>query len=132
MSPEDHKAILKDEKRNVAVRLKAAAKLELVIWEHRGKDPNLSRSEFEKILPFIPNVEPKWDKRESSDGKYGATGEDNVFSFEFQVTRGRKVFVYYLKGYFFEKNDLKGVEIQSFRRERTFEKGKAGLTLIKS
>ncbi len=131
MGPEDHKAILRDENKNVVERLRAAAKLELILWESRSDPPNLSRAEFEKLLPFVPFVDPKWAPRESSEGKYGLTGEDSVFSFEFQVSMGRKVSVYYLKGFFFEKTDLKGVEIQSFRLVRRLEKGRAGLRLLR-
>ena len=131
MSPEDHKAILRDEKRNVVERVKSAAKLELIVWDKRVEPPNLSRAEFERLLPYMPNVVAKWAPRESTDGAYGLTGEDNVFSFEFRIVRGRRVYEYYVKGFFFEKNALKGVEIQSFRLERSYEKGMTGLRLVK-
>lgn len=128
MDQDDHLAILRDVQRSVIERIRAGAKCELVIWTRTDK-PNLSRAEFERILPLIPKVPVKWAKRDSTNGKYGLSGEDEVFEFEFSLNFGRNVNLYYVKGYFFEKHELKGVEIQSFRLERTYRK-RGGLRIV--
>ena len=130
MSHDDHLAVLRDEQRSVVERLRAGAKLELVYWDQRVDEPNLSRDEFVRILPLIPQTQVKWSPRESPSGKYGTTGEEQVFSFEFTLNFGRTVYVYYLKGFFFEKNDLKCVEIQSFRIHRKYPKNGNRLRLV--
>lgn len=138
MSPEDELrllTVLRDKERHCIERLKAAGSLELVFWDDPNKNPpNLSRAEFERALPTIPQVQVKWSQRDSDKGKYGKTGEDQVFMFEFEVTSGRLVSTFYVKGFFFNKDDLKGVEIQSFRRERVAPRGrgKKKLKLVKS
>lgn len=128
MSQDDHLLILRDPQRSVVDRIRAAVKSELVYWERKDK-PNLARAEFERILPLIPQVPVSWSKRESKNGKYGATGEDQIFNFEFALSFGRMKHTYYLKGFFFEKENLKGVEIQSFRLERRIPKS-GGLKIV--
>jgi hypothetical protein len=64
----------------------------------------------------------EWKERESLQGPYGKTGEEKVFDAEFEVTRGRYRYIYYIKGYFFEKTELKGVCIQSFRIDRKIDR----------
>ena len=61
----------------------------------------------------------KWIKRESEEGLYGKTGEDNCFKFECAIQFGGFFEIemkrYFIKGYFFEKSKLIGVTIQSCR-----------------
>jgi hypothetical protein len=74
---------------------------------------------------FIPRgTAVRWEKRTSSKGKYGITGEDDVFNINFEIVRGRSRHLFYLKGFFFHKNDWKGVCIQSFRLEKTISRQK--------
>lgn len=116
MSKEDHKAVLRDETRFIVERIQAAAKLDLVYWKDRADQPNLDEEEFRKMLPFIPrNARVRWEAKKSIKGPHGRSGEDRVFNIEFEIVRGRFRLIYYLKGFFFDKNDLKGVCIQSFR-----------------
>jgi hypothetical protein len=58
---------------------------------------------------------PIWKPRRSTSGEHGMTGEDEVFNFEFNYIVIGKTISFYCKGYFFDKEDLKGVTIQSFR-----------------
>jgi hypothetical protein len=122
MSEETNLAILRDLTKGVVQRIRAAVQLELDYWDDPNKSPpNLSRAEFHRLLVYIPlNAHVRWEERKSSQGTYGDTGEDQVFNIEFEIQRGRKKFVYYLKGYFFEKDELKGICIQSFRLERSY------------
>ncbi len=55
-------------------------------------------------------------ERESDGGKYGATGFKWVFKFKDSFLVMEKSFEVYLKGFFFEEHDPRGVEIQSFKR----------------
>lgn len=111
MTREDNLSLLRDESKSVIERLRAAVKLELDYWNDPNKSPpNLTQDEFTKLLVYIPtNASIRWEKRKSINGIYGATGEDQVFNTEFEIIRGKFKFVYYLKGYFFEKDNLKGV-----------------------
>lgn len=121
MKPEDHLALLKDGSKSVIERIKSALQLkEVDYWSDPNKSPpNLARDEFEKLVVYIPlNVHVKWTDRTSDAGPHGKTGEDKVFNLEFEITRGRFRYIYYLKGYFYDQTDLKGVCIQSFRLEK--------------
>lgn len=126
MDQEDHLAILRDETKFVIERIRAAVKLQLDYWDDPNKSPpNLSVAEFLRLLNFIPrNLEPRWEQRTSSQGKYGLTGEDRVFNINFEIIRGRNKHLYYLKGFFFDRGNLKGVCIQSFRLEKTISRQK--------
>lgn len=89
---------------------------ELVYWSNRTTPPNLEEQEFltfvsKARLPLEPDLVP----RLSTAGKYGQTGEDVCFQFEEQIAFLGKIKKYYMKGFFFEKGNLKGVAIQSFR-----------------
>jgi hypothetical protein len=57
--------------------------------------------------------------RLSEDGLHGKDGEEDCFKFECEVQFGGIFEIetkrYFVKGYFFEKTELKGVTIQSFR-----------------
>jgi hypothetical protein len=124
VTKEDHLAVLRDENKYVVERIRAASLLEMDYWCDPNKSPpNLSREEFKKLLVFIPITAPvRWERRTSDGGLYGRTGEDRVFNIEFEITRGRWRFIYYLKGYFFEKENLKGVCVQSFRLHKKMPK----------
>lgn len=96
-------------------KLRFATFLETDLWEDRDP-PNLGENELKKLLLHIPgNVNVSWGKRESYRGKHGATGDDEVFSFEFSVKLLGFETTYYVKGYFFDKGSCKGVCFQSFR-----------------
>jgi hypothetical protein len=80
--------------------------------------PNLAVHEFKRILPLVPvDVVPTWEPRHSQSGKHGSTGEKRIFKFDFEILLLGETHSFFLKGYFFEKDNLRGVEIQSFRRE---------------
>ncbi len=116
---EDQLSILQDETKTAVERLRAAVHLELEYWDNPSKSPpNLSLAEFLRLVKFIPlNAEVRWKQRTSTKGQHGRTGEDQVFNINFEIVRGRHSYLYYLKGYFFDQGDLKGVSIQSFRLE---------------
>lgn len=91
-------------------------------WEDRNNPPNLSIDEFHQVLYRIEEVfNLKWIDRNSTNWPHGITGEAKCFKFNCEVQFGgvfeieRKF--YFVKGYFFDKDDLKGVAIQSFRQE---------------
>ena len=84
--------------------------------ESRTNPPNLNRTDFERLNKFIPDGQHgNWSVRESLAGEHGNTGEDAVFKFEFEVNMVGVKKRYFLKGYFFDKGNLRGVTIQSFR-----------------
>jgi hypothetical protein len=93
---------------------------ELDYWADRKNPPNLSEEDFRNILDRIDTIEFfKSIPRESEQGPYGRTGEDNCFKFECEIQFGGlfeiEIKRYFVKGYFFEKSKLIGVTIQSFR-----------------
>lgn len=89
---------------------------ELVYWSNRNDPPNLEEQEYRTFVSKIRQpLGPEWIQRISRAGKYGQTGEDVCFQFEKQISFLRKIRIYYVKGFFFEKGNLKGVAIQSFR-----------------
>lgn len=99
-------------------KLQIAAASELVYWEERIDPPNLSVLEFRRVLPLIPiSTIPLWEPRKSTRGKYGKTGEKQIFKFDFQMTLLGKRHQFFIKGFFFEEGTLHGVEIQSFRKK---------------
>ncbi len=93
---------------------------ELDFWEERNNPPNLSKDDFDIVLYKIGQVDNlKWPVRKSQNGPHGKTGEDHCFQFnctvEFGGIFGSTIKTYYIKGYYFDKGNLKGVTIQSFR-----------------
>lgn len=123
VTEEEHLAVLKDESKSLVLRLRSAAQLEVDYWKDRKGQPNLDWDDFRKLINFIPlSTQVRWENRESDKGRYGRTGEDLVFNINFEVVRGRYKFAYYIKGYFFEKNNLKGVCIQSCRLEGKYDR----------
>lgn len=95
---------------------------ELEFWENRTNPPNLSVDEFKLVIIRVNKIKNiKWVTRVSDKGKYGRTGEDECFKFNCEVEFGGifefETKYYFIKGYFFEKKNLLGVTIQSFREE---------------
>jgi len=95
---------------------------ELDFWGDRVNPPNLSKDEFDLVLYRIDRADSlKWIARESQKGPHGKTGEDDCFKFNCSAEFGgifeNETKNYFVKGYFFDKDDLKGVAIQSFREE---------------
>ncbi len=109
--------LLCDESIPFGRRLRFASSSELDYWEGRQNPPNLSRNDFVRLVRLVPDniSNVKVTPRISLSGPHGLTGEEEVFKFEFNAiilgSRSR----YFLKGYFFDKGNRKGVAIQSFR-----------------
>lgn len=98
-------------------KLKHAGLNELEYWEKRPE--NLSRELLQKYLRSLSEdkeIYPEMSARESDGGKYGQTGFKWVFKFRdsFSVM-GRKIDIY-IKGFFFEESNPRGVEVQSFKK----------------
>jgi hypothetical protein len=96
---------------------------ELEFWEDRKNPPNLSVDEFKLVMARVDEaINFKWITRESDKGKHGKTGEDDCFKFNCKVEFGGifeiETKYYFVKGYFFHKENLEGVTIQSFREEQ--------------
>ena len=99
-------------------KLRQAVVMELDYWEERDNPPNLSISEFKMVLQQMPsNLNPIWEPRTSTSGAHGKSGEKNIFKVDFEITLFRKKQRFFMKGYFFDETELKGVTIQSFRRK---------------
>ncbi|MBT3237081.1 MAG: hypothetical protein HN353_14080 [Bdellovibrionales bacterium] len=114
---------LTDEKSSFLKILRLASKEgELDYWWQRDHPPNESHQAYLLFLKKVKgDIEPKWIERESSAGPHGILGEDLCFKFEASITiLGRKR-RYFVKGYFFNKGDRKGVTIQSFREKQKLE-----------
>lgn len=110
--------ILSDPQLPFVRKLQIATASELVYWEERLEPPNLSIQEFRRVLPLIQSsTTPLWEVRKSTQGKYGKTGEKKIFKFDFQITLLGKRHQFFIKGYFFEEGNLRGIEIQSFRKK---------------
>lgn len=96
---------------------------ELEFWEDRRNPPNLSKDEFELIMARIEGpLNLKWVNRESGGGKHGTNGEKKCFKFNCVAEFGGVFEIeskhYFVKGFFFDEGNLKGVTIQSFREEQ--------------
>lgn len=112
-------------------KLRLATVLEVDLWEDR-KPPNLGENELRKLLKYIPaNVRVTWGARDSFNGKHGKTGDDEVFKFEFSTKILGFETLYFVKGYFFDKGNCKGVCFQSFREEKRTKIQKPRLVRIK-
>lgn len=97
-------------------KLRVAAALELDYWDLRTDPPNVSVHVFRLLLPQIPlRVQVRFVPRESTSGRHGDNGEDDVFKFEFSIFKLGKRKTYFVKGYFFDKGNCRGVCIQSCR-----------------
>lgn len=99
-------------------KLKYAGLNELEYWEKRPE--NLSREILVKYLSSIDETKelfPEMSVRESDGGKFGETGFKWVFKFKDSfIVMGRKTEIY-MKGFFFEENDPRGIEVQSFKKD---------------
>lgn len=122
---------LADPKTPFLDKFRYAVFLDLDLWEHRDP-PNLGENELKRLINYIPaNVQPMWMPRDSSKGKHGETGEDEVFKFEFTVRIMGFEIIYFLKGYFFDKGNCHGVCIQSFREVKREKINKLKLVRMK-
>lgn len=123
MNQADLKILLESKSELFLKKLKYAGLNDLEYWEKRPE--NLSRELLEKYLNSIDETKevfPDMTVRESDGGKYGATGFKWVFKLRDSfLIMGNKVEIY-IKGFFFEENDPRGVEIQSFKRSATLTK----------
>jgi hypothetical protein len=95
---------------------------ELDFWEDRKNPPNLSIDEFKQVMNRITAaLNLKWVERESKSGLHCLTGEDHCFKFNCEADFGVVFEIeskrFFVKGYFFDKGNLKGVTIQSFRED---------------
>ena len=93
---------------------------ELDYWIDRKKPANLPVEDLIKVLERLNKIiHLKWIPRESTQGPHGRSGEDYCFKFECEIQFGGLFEIenrrYFVKGYFFEKEQLIGVTIQSFR-----------------
>ncbi len=114
---------LSNEEISFLAKLKLAVREgELDYWWERGNPPNLSTAIFKLFCKKLKgDVVPKWIERESEAGPYGLTGEDFCFKFSHEISLMGTTTKYFVKGYFFNKGDLKGVTIQSFREETSLK-----------
>jgi hypothetical protein len=93
----------------------AAGKVEY--WEARPQ--NLSRAELDAAFDRDPDLSKLQRKlRESGDGVHGLDGEDHVYAGNVTVSAMGKAKSFYLKLFFWKKNDPvgeQGIEVQSFK-----------------
>ena len=124
-------ARLADPKTPFIEKFRFAIHLEVDLWEER-QPPNLTDEELRKLMGHIPaNVQPTWSTRESTSGKHGLTGDDDIFKFEFTTKMLGFETKYFVKGYFFDKGNCHGVCIQSFREVSRVKINKMRLIRIK-
>ena len=115
-TPSEKHLKLSDQSLSFVEKLKLAASYELDYWEDRANPPNVPVTVFRQIISYLPNsITPRYEIRKSTDGLHGKAGEDKVFNFEFPFFSYGRTILFYCKGYFFDKDNLKGVIIQSFR-----------------
>ncbi len=89
---------------------------ELDYWWERQNPPNEPPDVFRLFLKKVKGpVEPTYISRESQAGPHGLLGDDECFKFESEISMLGIIKRYFVKGYFFNKGDRKGVCIQSFR-----------------
>lgn len=95
---------------------------EIDYWEDRKNPPNLTIDEFHLVINRVDEAKNlKWVERVSTNGPHGTTGEEKCFKFNCEAQFGGifdiETKFYFVKGYFFDKGDLRGVTIQSFRED---------------
>lgn len=116
MNRQSKHEVLSDPNLPFRSKLLKATQFELVLWDQRKFKPNLGYNVFKNTIKHIPiDLHIEWETRRSKNGKYGDSGEPVCFKFEFNVHLFGAVTRYFVKGFFFEEHNLKGVEIQSFR-----------------
>jgi hypothetical protein len=111
--------LIGDKKEKFLKKLKYAGLNELEYWEREG---HLSKEILVRYLKGLDENKilfPEMSERESGQGKYGGTGFNWVFKFEDDFYfMGIKIRIY-IKGYFFERNYPRGIEIQSFKKSQS-------------
>lgn len=111
------KLLIENKKANFLRKFKYACLNELEYWEMRPE--NFSKEIFERYVVSIDETKvlyPTMSERESSNGKYGETGFGWVFKFEDEFKVMGRLIKVYVKGFFFEVDEPRGVEIQSFKK----------------
>lgn len=89
---------------------------ELEYWWERGNPPNEEPDVFRTFVRKLSgDIDPLWAKRKSEAGNNSLLGEKECFSFQHEISLFGSAKKFYVKGYFFDENNLKGVVIQSFR-----------------
>lgn len=125
MDKTDLKKLIESKEANFLKKLKYAGLNELEYWEKRPE--NLSRELLVKYLNSIDEdkeLYPDMSLRESDGGKYTETGFNWVFKLKDSfLIMGKRVEIY-IKGFFFEEDNPRGVEIQSFKKSVTLRKVK--------
>ncbi|MDD4975547.1 MAG: hypothetical protein PHY93_14410 [Bacteriovorax sp.] len=123
MNKADLKVLIESNDELFLKKLKYAGLNELEYWEKRPE--NLSRELLVKYLNSIDEsnaIYPEMSVRESDGGKYGETGFKWVFKLRDSfLIMGRRTDIY-LKGFFFEIEEPRGVEIQSFKKSVILKK----------
>ena len=115
---------LSDENIGFAKKLKLAVNEGVLdYWWGRGNPPNESPDVFRKFLKKLKNdVSPDFVHRKSVTGPNCLLGEKECFKFEQEISMFGKIKRFFVKGYFYNDGDLKGVTIQSFREMKNFLK----------
>ncbi len=119
MKTEELQKLINNPKGNFLKKLKEAGINELEYWEKRPE--NLPR---EILVRYLENLDdsrdlfPDMATRESDSGKYGETGFKWVFKLEDNFYLMGNIIRVYIKGFFFEENDPRGIEIQSFKKSQ--------------
>ncbi len=110
-----------------SIQLKGAGLNELVYWEKRPE--NLPREllvRYLKNIDICTRINPNKAIRKSCGGKFGESGFPWVFKFTDTMNLFGKKIEIYMKGYFFECRDPRGIEIQSFKKSTPFHVLKSG------
>lgn len=122
MEAEELKILINNKAENFLKKFKHAGLNDLEYWEKRPE--NLSREILVRYLTGLDEEKtlyPEMSVRESDGGKYGSTGFKWVFKFSDSFTvMGNKIEVY-VKGFFFEEHDPRGVEVQSFKKSTSLK-----------
>jgi hypothetical protein len=117
MNKADLKNLIESKQERFLKKLKFAGLNELEYWEKRPE--NLSRELLVKYLNSIDETKeiyPEMSVRESDGGKYSETGFKWVFKLKGSFLVAGRMIEIYLKGFFFEEHDPRGIEIQSFKK----------------
>jgi hypothetical protein len=117
MKPEELRQLLNDRKQSLLKKLKYAASNHLEYWKERpGNLPGKLLVTYLRGIDHNKMISLTISPRESLKGKYGQTGFEWIFKYEEDFILWDRPTRIFVKGFFFEKDDPRGVEIQSFRR----------------